>query len=70
MNLDDIKQEILSLVDREVMVKVSGSRNKNMMYKGVINAVYSNVFTILVEGISKSFTYSDVAIGDVKIYHI
>ena len=70
MNLNDIKEEIALLVNKEVMVNVSGSRNKKQMYKGVINNVYSNIFTVLIEGVNKSFTYSDVAIGDVKIYHV
>lgn len=70
MNLDKIKEEIASLLDKEVMINVSGSRNKKQMYKGIINNVYSNIFTILIEGSNKSFTYSDVAIGDVKIYQI
>ena len=70
MNLDEIKREISNLIDKEILINVSGSRNKKSMYKGVVNAVYSNVFTVLIDGICKSFTYSDVAIGDVKIYHI
>ena len=70
MNLDGVKQEIASLIDEEVMISVSGSRSKKTMYKGIINNVYSNIFTVLIDGINKSFTYSDVAIGDVKIYHI
>lgn len=70
MNLDKIKEEIKLLVNKEVMINVSGSRNKKQMYKGVVNNVYSNIFTVLIEGANKSFTYSDVAIGDVKIYHI
>lgn len=70
MNLDEIKKEINLLVDKEVMIKVSGSRNKKQMYRGIINNVYSNIFTVLIEGVNKSFTYSDVAIGDVKIYHV
>ena len=70
MNLNKVKEEITSLVNKEVMINVTGSRNKNQMYKGVINNVYSNIFTVLIEGVNKSFSYSDVAIGDVKIYHI
>ena len=70
MNLDSIKEEVSSLVNQEVMIRVSGSRNKKQIYKGTINNVYSNIFTVLVEGVNISFTYSDVAIGDVKIYHI
>ena len=70
MNLDKIKEEVASLINQEVMINVSGSRNKKQMYRGVINNVYSNIFTVLIEGVNKSFTYSDVAIGDVKIYHV
>ena len=70
MNLTKVKEEISSLINQEVMINVSGSRNKNQMFKGIINNVYSNIFTVLIEGVNKSFSYSDVAIGDVKIYHI
>lgn len=70
MSLDEIKLEIASLVNKDIMISVNGSRNKKQMYKGVITNAYSNIFTVLIEGINKSFTYSDVAIGDVKIYHM
>ena len=70
MNLNKVKEEISSLINQEVMINVSGSRGKNQMYKGIVNNVYSNIFTVLIEGVNKSFSYSDVAIGDVKIYHV
>ncbi len=70
MNLDGIKEEISYLIDKEIMLQVSGSRNKKQIYKGVVNNVYSNIFTVLIDGNTKSFMYSDVAIGDVKIYHL
>lgn len=70
MNLDKIKEEISLLINKEIMINISGSRNKKQMYRGVINNVYSNIFTVLIEGVNRSFTYSDVAIGDVKIYHV
>ena len=70
MNLSDIKDEIKSLINKEVMLNVTGSRSKKQMYKGTINEVYPNIFTVLVNGVNKSFTYADVAIGDVKIYHM
>ena len=70
MNLSDIKEEIQGLVNKEVMLNVTGSRSKKQMYKGIINEVYPNIFTVLVNGVNKSFTYADVAIGDVKIYHM
>lgn len=70
MNISDVRDEISTLVNKEIMLKVSGSRAKEMMYKGIVNEVYSNIFTVLVNGVNKSFTYADVAIGDVKIYHL
>ena len=70
MNVSDIKEEIESLVNKQIMIKVSGSRSRNQMFKGVVNQVYPNIFTVIVEGNNMSFTYADVAIGDVKIYHM
>jgi len=70
MNISDVRDEISTLINKEIMIKVSGSRAKETMYKGVVNEVYSNIFTVLVNGVNKSFTYADVAIGDVKIYHL
>ena len=70
MNISDIRDEIKSLVNKEIMLKVSGSRAKTTMMKGIVNEVYSNIFTVLVDGVNKSFTYADVGIGDVCIYHM
>ena len=70
MNVSDIKEEIESLVNKQIMIKVSGSRSRNQMFKGVVNQVYPNIFTVIVEGNNMSFTSADVAIGDVKIYHM
>ena len=70
MNVSDIRDEIKSLVNKEIMLKVRGSRAKTTMMTGIVNEVYSNIFTVLVDGVNKSFTYADVAIGDVCIYHM
>ena len=70
MNVSDIKEEIESLVNKQIMIKVSGSRSRNQMFKGVVNQVYPNIFTVIVDGNNMSFTYADVAIGDVKNYHM
>ena len=70
MNVSDIRDEIKSLVNKEIMLKVNGSRAKTTMMKGIVNEVYPNIFTVLVDGVNKSFTYADVAIGDVCIYHM
>lgn len=43
MNISDIRDEIKSLVNKEIMLKVSGSRAKTTMMKGIVNEVYSNI---------------------------
>ena len=58
MNVSDIKEEIESLVNKQIMIKVSGSRSRNQMFKGVVNQVYPNIFTVIVEGNNMSFTLS------------
>lgn len=68
MNLNDVREEVSSLLGQEVTLHVSGTRNKKQFYKGIINNCYSNIFTVLIDGINKSFSYADVAVGDVKIY--
>ena len=68
--INNVNAVIKSLVNKEIMLKVSGSRAKTTMMKGIVNEVYSNIFTVLVDGVNKSFTYADVAIGDVCIYHM
>ena len=68
MNISDIRDEIKSLVNKEIMLKVSGSRAKTTMMKGIVNEVYSNIFTVLVDGVNKSFTYADVIDNRRRIY--
>ena len=70
MNLDAVKNEVSKLLNQQVMLKISGSRGKCEMIKGYVTDVYPNIFIVNVENRSRSFTYSDVAIGDVKIYHM
>ena len=67
MNLDIVREKISRYLNKEVEVKVSGMRNKNYKYEGVLSAVYPYVFTVLVNGSEKSFNYADVIIGDVKV---
>lgn len=68
MNLNDVKEEVNSLLGQEVTIHVSGARNKKKFYRGIINNCYSNIFTVLIDDMNKSFSYADVAVGDVKIY--
>ncbi len=67
MNLDIVRDKIKGYLNKEVSVSVFGMRNKNFEYYGVVSGVYPYVFTVLVNGVEKSFNYSDVIIGDVVV---
>ncbi len=67
MNLDIIREKMKSYLDKEVSVEVYGMRNKNFQYYGKVSGVYPYVFTVLVNGVEKSFNYADVIIGDVVV---
>ena len=70
MTLDKIKLYIKSLVGKSVRFKVNIGRNKVERYDGVIYKMYPSVFTAHINGIMKSFTYSDVLTKLVQIKEI
>ena len=67
MNLDLVRKEIEKNLNKKVVITVYGMRNKVSRYEGVLYKTYPNLFTILEDGVEKSFTYNDYIIGDVKI---
>ncbi len=68
MNLDIIKERINNLYNKEVTLKISGNRSKKCLIKGYVSGIYPRVFTVNVDGNNKSFSYADIATGEVKIY--
>ena len=68
MNLDNVKEEVSLLLNKEIMLKVSANRSKKCLIKGIVEGIYPRHFTVLVEDGIRSFTYADVAIGEVVIY--
>ena len=68
MNLEIIKDQIKDLYSKEITLKVVGNRSKKSLLKGYVSGVYPRIFTVNVDGVNKSFSYSDVATGEVKIY--
>ena len=70
MNINIIKEEIKSKINRKVTISVFGLRNRVNKYDGVIYKVYTNIFTVLIDGEEKSFTYRDVITGEVKIKYL
>lgn len=67
MNLDIIRDQIAKYLNKDVSIHVYGMRNKNSQFYGVVSGVYPYVFTVLVNGVEKSFNYADVIIGDVVV---
>ena len=70
MNINIVKEEIKSNINRKVSISVFGLRNRVNKYEGVIYKVYPNIFTVLIDGEEKSFTYRDVITGEVKIKYL
>ena len=67
MNIEKIKLMINSLIGKEVYVKVNVVRNKYEYYEGKVENIYNNLFTVNVDSIIKSFTFSDVLTKDVQL---
>ena len=67
MNPNFVKDEIENNIGKKVRVEVYGMRNKTNYYDGIIYKTYPNIFTILNNGIEKSFSYRDVITKDIKL---
>lgn len=58
---------IKSNLNRNVKVKVHGIRNKNDLINGTITECYPNVFIVNTKCGKRSFSYSDVLIGNIVV---
>ena len=67
MNIDIIKKQIAMHINEKVVVTVYGLRNKISRYEGTLYKLYPNIFTILCDGVEKSFSYNDYITGDIKL---
>lgn len=70
MNIVKTKFMIKELIGKNVNFLVSLGRNKEERFNGVIVKTYSNVFSVMVDNIMKSYSYNDVLTGNVKIKKI
>ncbi len=67
MNLDIIRNKIYSNLNKKVIITVYGLRNKINRYEGILYKTYPNIFSIIEDGVEKSFSYNDYITGDIKI---
>lgn len=70
MMIEEIKNQITENINKEVMITEYGLRNKINHYQGKIFKIYPNIFTILINGEQKSFTYAEVVTKDIEITYI
>lgn len=67
MNIEKIKNNIKTMVGKEVYIKVNVGRNKYENYIGKVMEMYPSHFTVKVDELIKSFTYVDVLIHAVSL---
>ena len=66
--LDSVKQQIQNLKGCGVDLEVNIGRKRIKTFSGTIQSVYPSVFTFVdKDGTIKTYSYSDVLCGDVKI---
>jgi uncharacterized protein Veg len=68
--LDNIKQAVLSLKGEQVKLYINRGRRKILKFEGVIDNVYSSVFTVkdkIETASTHTYSYSDILCGEVKI---
>ena len=63
----EARNYIRSNKGKEVWVKIRGIRNKNEDIKGIISECYPNIFLVVTKDGNKSFSYSDVLIGNIEV---
>lgn len=70
VNLNVVKDNLKNNLNKKVLISVYGLRNRVDRYEGTLYKVYPNIFTVLIRGEEKSFTYRDVITGEVKIKYL
>lgn len=68
MMLNKIKKQVEEKIGKELLFRFNGSRNQIEEFKGVVNATYAAVFTIMVDNYGvRSFSYSDLLTNNLEI---
>lgn len=70
ITIEDIKQSVLQLKGEQVKLYVNRGRRKILKLEGIIDKVYTSVFTVKQEvgaNAIHTYSYSDILCGEVKI---
>ena len=61
------KEFIRSNYGRRVIIKILGLRNKTDIIEGIISECYKHVFIVRTKFCNKSFAYTDVLVGNIRV---
>ena len=70
MNKDLVKLKLKDYIDKKIRVKVYLGRNKYEYFDGYIDKMHPNIFTLITDIGTKSFSYTDVLVKNVMISKI
>ena len=62
----EAKRYILDRYNKNIVIKVSGIRNKSEIVRGKITEYYKNVFVIDSDNFKRCFSYKDLLLGIIK----
>lgn len=70
--INKIREDLVTKKGKVLKFRHNGSRNQIEEFQGIIVGIYNYIFTVNTIGEReeiKSFTYSDVLIGNLEIYN-
>lgn len=70
--INKIREDLVTKKGKVLKFRHNGSRNQIEEFQGIIVGIYNYIFTVNTVGEReeiKSFTYSDVLIGNLEIYN-
>ena len=65
--INDIKENLNNLKNKEIRISVDVGRNKNETYEGYLENTYKNIWTFKTKSGLKSFSYNDILIKQVVL---
>ena len=69
MTIEKIKNKIDDNINKKVVIKYNGSRNKKEEYSGIISETYNYIFIIKTDSDEvKSFSYRDVLTNTIELF--
>lgn len=69
MIIDNVKKQVLEMVNKEMNFIYYGSRNQKDEFRGKVTKIYPAIFLIeLEDGQKRTYSYNDLLIGNLKFF--